>query len=405
MLLVSMASLALAPGPPRGSWALERARVATRSAARACEGCGAGDGESTPLQRFPASGGSGLTGLGCIPVPLERLLAPGARRSMHLYDLSCMAVFAHAMARCDGRFAMAALDPAAAEQRRFGLLPVACEVAVLSWEPSTHQSKFGDVSSSIRAEVVGCGRLSVPESSNGVRQCVMRGRLTPVHAAALLTAALRAAALLAGLPCARHHRTHSSSHAAPPARASPPFHSLNRPPQPALLPPLRRWEPVLSVAPSPFASFSPPSACAAAASRDSAACASLSASVLRLRGRLGLPAPDGDGWQQAVGKAGAGAKTGVGMRGQADAERGAGEVNPVPRSQRSANVSPGEGGAGAAAAAGAGAAAAEGSVGAEGGTGAAAPAGVEGGVLSADETRRLELRALGSSRLLPAGER
>lgn len=173
--------MALALAPPRllsspgsgsgGSWALKRPRTATRLATRACEGCGAGDGETTPLQRFPAAGDNSVAGLGCIPVPLERLLAPGARRSMHLYDTSCMAVFAHAMARCGGRFAMAALDPAAAEQRRFGLLPVACEVAVLSWEPSTHENKFGDVSTSIRAEVVGCGRLAVPASSAGVLQC------------------------------------------------------------------------------------------------------------------------------------------------------------------------------------------------------------------------------------------
>jgi len=149
------------------------ARRCAPRAGPAPRACGAGDGESTPLQRFGSGGASvpsGISGLGCIPVPLERLLAPGVRRSMHLYDTSCMAVFSHAMSACGGRFAMAALDPDAAVKRKFGLLPVACEVAVLSWEPSTHESKFGDTSPSIRAEVVGCSRLIVAATSAGVSQ-------------------------------------------------------------------------------------------------------------------------------------------------------------------------------------------------------------------------------------------
>lgn len=132
--------------------------------------CAVGDGESTPLQRFGRSPSADVAGTACIPVPVGRMLAPGSSRTMHLYDSSCLATFSHAMSKGGGRFALAALAPAEAGERRFALLPIACEVAVLSWEPSTHRSKFGDASASVVARVVGCGRLRVPETSSGVVQ-------------------------------------------------------------------------------------------------------------------------------------------------------------------------------------------------------------------------------------------
>jgi len=129
------------------------------------------NGESTPLQRLPVPSAETLSaGLGCLAVPLDRLLPPGARRSLHLYDSSCMALFGYARAKCAGRFLLAALEPEAAAQRRFGLLPVACEVEVLKWEPSSHTNKFGDVSASIRAEVVGCARRNIAQTAEGVLQ-------------------------------------------------------------------------------------------------------------------------------------------------------------------------------------------------------------------------------------------
>lgn len=95
----------------------------------------------------------------CIPAPLERLLAPGSRRTeWHIYDKNCLSVVRHALAT-DGRFGLVALRPNPPGVRSFALLPVACEMRVLSWRAATRESKEGDASASIIADVVATRRL------------------------------------------------------------------------------------------------------------------------------------------------------------------------------------------------------------------------------------------------------
>eukprot|EP00310_Coccolithus_braarudii_P023483 CAMPEP_0183338828 /NCGR_PEP_ID=MMETSP0164_2-20130417/5982_1 /TAXON_ID=221442 /ORGANISM="Coccolithus pelagicus ssp braarudi, Strain PLY182g" /LENGTH=289 /DNA_ID=CAMNT_0025508739 /DNA_START=16 /DNA_END=885 /DNA_ORIENTATION=- len=99
-----------------------------------------------------------VQGLGCIPVSLERLLAPGLRRTIHLYDSSCLAAFRHAIAHTNGTLGHVVLN-VERERRQFGLLDVGCELRVLEWRASTHTSKFGDSSPSVLADVIATRRF------------------------------------------------------------------------------------------------------------------------------------------------------------------------------------------------------------------------------------------------------
>eukprot|EP00962_Isochrysis_galbana_P013153 scaffold3760_cov133-Isochrysis_galbana.AAC.4 len=94
-----------------------------------------------------------------------------------------------------------------------------------------------------------------------------------------------------------HTPAHSHPYASQPCAFTPPAHCTSLPSAPT---PLRRREPFVAVAASPFASVCPPASAAAAAARDCEACAGLSASVLRLRQRLGLEIADVDAWEEAV---------------------------------------------------------------------------------------------------------
>ena len=60
-------------------------------------------------------------GLACIPVPVERLVAPGQRATMHIYDTSSLQVLRHAQAHSNSTYGQVVIDEAAMRERRFAL--------------------------------------------------------------------------------------------------------------------------------------------------------------------------------------------------------------------------------------------------------------------------------------------
>ena len=100
-----------------------------------------------------------VDGYACIPVPMDRLVAPGQRASMHLYDASSLEVVRYAQAHANSTYGQVVIDEAAMQDRRFALLEVGSRVKLLSVTPSTHRDKFGGSSASYKAEVIGVGLL------------------------------------------------------------------------------------------------------------------------------------------------------------------------------------------------------------------------------------------------------
>ena len=96
-------------------------------------------------------------GLACIPVPMAKLVAPGQRATMHVYDASSLQVIRHAQANTDSNYGQVVINETAASERMFKLLEIGSRVKVLSVKPSTHTDKFGGTSSSLMAEVIGVG--------------------------------------------------------------------------------------------------------------------------------------------------------------------------------------------------------------------------------------------------------
>ena len=96
-------------------------------------------------------------GLACIPVPIAKLIAPGQRATMHVYDASSLQVIRHAQANTDNTYGQVVINETAASERKFRLLDIGSRVKVLSVTPSTHTDKFGGTSSSLMAEVIGVG--------------------------------------------------------------------------------------------------------------------------------------------------------------------------------------------------------------------------------------------------------
>jgi len=108
------------------------------------------------LLRFREAG-SPVKGLSCIITTPERVLAPGVRGSIHLYDTNCLAAFRHAMSS-HGRFGQVVLDMEGGA-RAFKLRSVGCELQVLGWQPATHTSTLGDSSASVIADVLAVRRF------------------------------------------------------------------------------------------------------------------------------------------------------------------------------------------------------------------------------------------------------
>jgi hypothetical protein len=102
-------------------------------------------------------------GLASIVVPAARVLAPGQRAQLHLYDASSLQVLRHGMAHGNGTFGQVVLNDTAMRERKFELIGVGTRVKVCSTRPSTHTDKFGGTSSSMLAEVIGIGIIE-PES-------------------------------------------------------------------------------------------------------------------------------------------------------------------------------------------------------------------------------------------------
>ena len=100
-----------------------------------------------------------VDGYACIPVPKDKLVAPGQRASMHIYDASSIEVVRHAQAHANSTYGQVVIDDAAMKDRRFGLLEVGSRIKLLSVTPSVHRDKFGGSSPSFKAEVIGVGLL------------------------------------------------------------------------------------------------------------------------------------------------------------------------------------------------------------------------------------------------------
>jgi hypothetical protein len=77
-------------------------------------------------------------GYACIPVPMERLVAPGQRATMHVYDASSLQALRHAQAHANGTYGQVVIDEEAMQERRFALKRLGSRVQVLSMAPSQH---------------------------------------------------------------------------------------------------------------------------------------------------------------------------------------------------------------------------------------------------------------------------
>lgn len=118
---------------------------------------------SYSLSRLASSSRDVRAGYACIPAPKERLVAPGQRATMHIYDASSLEALRHAQAQFNGTYGQVVIDEEAMRERRFALEPVGARVQVLSVTPSTHTDKFGGTSQSIIAEVIGVGIIEPRE--------------------------------------------------------------------------------------------------------------------------------------------------------------------------------------------------------------------------------------------------
>ena len=110
------------------------------------------------LSRFPKT--PKVDGYPAIPVPKKRLVAPGQRATMHIYDASSMEVMRYAQAHENSTYGQVVIDEAAMQDRRFAVEEVGSRIKVLSVTPSTHTDKFGGTSGSMMAEVIGVGLLT-----------------------------------------------------------------------------------------------------------------------------------------------------------------------------------------------------------------------------------------------------
>jgi len=106
-------------------------------------------------------GPDGPKGFACIPVPVDRLVAPGERATMHFYDTSTLRAVRHAQAFENSTLGQVVIDEAAMRERKFRVMPFGTSYKILSVQPSTHSDKFGGSSNSLKAEVIGTGIIEV----------------------------------------------------------------------------------------------------------------------------------------------------------------------------------------------------------------------------------------------------
>lgn len=119
-------------------------------------------------------------GFGCIAVPLERLIAPGQRCTLHHYDTSSLQVLRHAQSQCNGTYGQVVIDAEAAAERKFRLMPTGTKLKVLSSRPSTHTDKFGGSSTSVLVDVRPGGSNSLQMSSSSQSFVAMTARAPPL---------------------------------------------------------------------------------------------------------------------------------------------------------------------------------------------------------------------------------
>ena len=96
-------------------------------------------------------------GYACIPVPIDKLVAPGQRATMHVYDASSIQAIRHAQAHANSTYGQVVIDEDAMAERRFALKEYGSRVRLVSVAPSTHTDKFGGSSASLMAQVIGVG--------------------------------------------------------------------------------------------------------------------------------------------------------------------------------------------------------------------------------------------------------
>ena len=118
------------------------------------------------LLRFGSGGApSPINGRPCIAAStLEKVIAPGMRRTLHLYDSNLIAAFRQGLAlqgNNDTRewpvLSQVVLDPAAGADRSFRMLGVGTTLSVESWRPGVKENVRNEVSRSMLVDVLGVG--------------------------------------------------------------------------------------------------------------------------------------------------------------------------------------------------------------------------------------------------------
>jgi hypothetical protein len=117
-----------------------------------------------------------VAGLATILLPAERVLLPGATRSLHLYDANLLLALEHSLARDGGRLVLLGYDPR--ERRRLALHDVGVLAAVTSVEPTTRVNFRGETSPSRLISVAALWPVVSPRLTQ--REPFVRAELGPV---------------------------------------------------------------------------------------------------------------------------------------------------------------------------------------------------------------------------------
>ncbi|EKX38066.1 hypothetical protein GUITHDRAFT_165315, partial [Guillardia theta CCMP2712] len=150
-----------ATGPSAGRRPYTCRTASTRVTTRCCTG----DSDEVSISLRPSKRENTLpsAAMPCISVLPDRLILPGQKKQIHVYDQNNIEVLNTAMRVKDGYLCHVVVDPAALAERRFALCEFGVLLKVLSTSPSIHRNKYGERSDSIRAEVAGLRRVRVHE--------------------------------------------------------------------------------------------------------------------------------------------------------------------------------------------------------------------------------------------------
>jgi len=118
-----------------------------------------------------------VPGYACIPVPVDKIVGPGQRATMHIYDDSSLQAIRHAQAYGNGTYGQVVICEEAMAKRRFALRPVGSLIKVMSLTPATHTDKFGGSSASLMAEVMGIGIIEPEEVLEKMPFLTIKGNL------------------------------------------------------------------------------------------------------------------------------------------------------------------------------------------------------------------------------------